>query len=103
MARTSSFDALKNGDLHMFQKFAVVGLVACLTACAAPINTSSAPNSQIAGRCKLLAYKEDQSSYARGLISMAIVQANKDARRQEIYDACVAAGGSREVVPEIYP
>jgi hypothetical protein len=31
---------------------------------------------------------------------MAINAGNANARRQEIYDACVAAGGTREAQPE---
>ena len=71
-----------------------------LVGCAAPINTRAA-DPTIAGRCKLLSYREDRGHVSWGLIPMIINQANADARRQDMYDACVAAGGSREAPPEM--
>jgi hypothetical protein len=76
-------------------------LVVALSGCAAPVDTHGA-SEQVAGRCKLLAYKEDRH-IAFGLLSMAIVQANANARRQEVYDSCVQAAGSRELTPEVAP
>ena len=75
---------------------AAIALVGCQT----PIDIRGA-NPQVAGSFKLLAYKEDRGHVAFGLIPAMIVQANADARRQDIYDSCVAAAGSREQPPEM--
>ena len=48
-----------------------------------------------------MAYKEDRGHFAWGLTAMLITQANADARRQEIYDACLEAGGTREQPAEM--
>jgi hypothetical protein len=74
---------------------AVVVTLTALAGCAAPINTRSA-DAETSGRCKLLAYKEDRGRVAFGLIPMIVTQSNVDARRQDIYDSCIAAGGTRE-------
>jgi len=87
----------------MANRFLAVSVfVVALSGCAAPVDTRGA-NEQLAGRCKLLAYKEDRGHIAFGLLSMAIVQANGNARRQEVYDSCVQAAGSRELTPEVAP
>ena len=81
-------------------------LCVALAACASPLNTRGV-SADLAGRCKLMAYKEDRGVLAlgylgaSGLAAMAITQANGDARRQEIFDACVEAGGTREQPPEM--
>jgi hypothetical protein len=71
-----------------------------LGAYATPINTRGA-DAQLAGRCKLMAYGEDRTHVAVGLIPMIVTQSNVDQRRQEIYDSCVAAGGGREQPAEM--
>jgi hypothetical protein len=68
--------------------------------CAAPINTRTA-DAETSGRCKLLAYNEDRGHVAFGLIPMIVAQSNADARRQDIYDSCIAAGGTREKPTEM--
>lgn len=73
-----------------------------ITGCAAPINTQGV-ESRTAARCTLMAHQEDRSHVAFGLIPAMIVQHNADQRRQEIFDACVAAGGSRELPSETLP
>jgi hypothetical protein len=81
---------------HTFTTVAIATLLALpLGACQTPLNTRGV-DTQLAGRCKLMAYGEDRPHFAIGLLSTAIVQANVDARRQEIYDSCVAAEGGRE-------
>jgi hypothetical protein len=60
-----------------------------LSACAMPIDTHGV-NPQIAGRCKLMAHQEERGSVAFGLIPMAIAASNANARRQDVYDSCVA-------------
>jgi hypothetical protein len=50
-----------------------------------------------------MAHQEDRGSIAFGLIPMAIAASNANARRQDVYDSCVAAGGSRETPPETLP
>jgi hypothetical protein len=64
--------------------------------CVAPIDTHGI-TSQLAGRCKLTAYQIDQTTeqgVRHGAIGFAITQSNENARRQEIFDACVQAGGN---------
>jgi hypothetical protein len=78
----------------------VVPVLATLASCAAPVNTRAA-DPQLAARCKLMAYKEDRGHFAWGLTAMLITEANADARRQDIYDACLAAGGTREQPAEM--
>jgi hypothetical protein len=80
----------------------VAALVVALSGCVSPIDTHGM-NPQIAGRCKLMAHQEDRGSISFGLIPMAIAASNANARRQDIYDSCVAAGGSRESPPTITP
>jgi hypothetical protein len=58
---------------------------------------------QIAGRCKLMTYGEERGHVSFGLIPMAISAYNTNQRRQEIYDACLAAGGGRETPAETLP
>ena len=78
---------------HTFTTVAIATLLALpMGACQVPLNTRGV-STQLAGRCKLMAYGEDRPHFAIGLLSTAIVQANVDARRQEIYDSCVAAEG----------
>ena len=85
---------------HTFTTIAIASLLALpLGACQAPLNTRRA-DAQLAGRCKLMAYGEDRPHFAIGL-SAAIVQANVDQHRQEIYDSCVAAEGGRERPAEV--
>jgi hypothetical protein len=79
---------------------AVAVTLTALVGCAAPINTRTA-DSDLAGRCKLLAYNEDRGHVAFGLIPMIVAQSNADARRQDIYDSCIAAGGTREKPTEM--
>jgi hypothetical protein len=78
----------------------VLPVLAALAGCAAPVDTRAA-DPQLAGRCKLMAYREDRGHFAWGLSAMLITEANADARRQEIYDACLAAGGTREQPAEM--
>ncbi len=80
-----------------------IGLVALLLAsCASPIETHGI-DAQLAGRCKLMAHQEDRGHISFGLIPMAIAASNANARRQDVYDSCVAAAGSRETPPETLP
>jgi hypothetical protein len=74
---------------------AAAGIVSLLAACQTSIDTHGA-DAQTAGRCKLMAYKEDHGHLAFGLIPAMIVQHNADAQRQDVYDSCVAAAGMRE-------
>jgi hypothetical protein len=76
-----------------------IAVLLSLGACAAQIDTHGA-DSQTAGRCKLMAHQEDRGSISFGLIPMAIAASNANARRQDVYDSCVAASGSRELPPE---
>lgn len=78
-----------------------VGLL-LLGSCASPIDTHDA-DAQLAGRCKLMAHQEDRGHISFGLIPMAIAASNANARRQDVYDSCVAAAGSREMPPETLP
>jgi hypothetical protein len=73
-----------------------------LTGCAAQIETRGA-GEQLAGRCKLMAHQEDRGGVSFGLIPMAIAASNANARRQDVYDSCLAAAGSRELPPETLP
>jgi hypothetical protein len=73
-----------------------------LSACAAQIDTHGV-NPQLAGRCKLMAHQEDRGHVSFGLIPMAIAAHNANERRQDVYDSCVAAAGSRELPPETLP
>jgi hypothetical protein len=73
-------------------------ILLALSACVTPIDTHGV-DAQTAGRCKLQAYQEDQqnASMARhGAIGMAIIQSNENTRRQEIFDACLEAGGVKQ-------
>ena len=81
--------------------FHILALVA-LAGCAAQIDTHGV-DAQTAGRCKLMAHQEDRASISVGLIPMAIAASNANARRQDVYDSCVAAGGSRELPSETLP
>ena len=86
---------------HTFTTVAIATLLALpLGACQALLNTRGV-DTQLAGRCKLMAYGEDRSHFAVGLLSQAIVQSNVDQRRQDIYDSCVAAEGGRERPAEV--
>jgi hypothetical protein len=86
---------------HTFTTVAIATLLALLLgACQAPLNTRGV-DTQLAGRCKLMAYGEDRTHVAVGLIPMIVTQSNVDQRRQEIYDSCVAAGGGREQPAEM--
>jgi hypothetical protein len=70
-----------------------LGLLAC--GCVAPIETQGVA-SQLAGHCKLVAYQTDQTAqqnHATGALGFAIAQSNENVRRQEIFNACVQAGG----------
>lgn len=80
---------------NVFYALTLVGL----SACAAPIDTHGV-SLQIAGRCKLMAHQEDRGNISFGLIPMAIAASNANARRQDVYDSCIAAAGSREAPPE---
>jgi hypothetical protein len=80
----------------------IIGLALALSGCAAQIDTRGA-DAQLAGRCKLMAHQEDRGSVSFGLIPMAIAASNANARRQDVYDSCVAASGSRELPPETLP
>lgn len=73
-----------------------------LASCASPIETHGV-EAQLAGRCKLMAHQEDRGHVSFGLIPMAIAASNANARRQDVYDSCVAAAGSRELPPETLP
>jgi hypothetical protein len=71
-------------------------LLAGVSGCVAPIDTHGV-TSQLAGRCKLTAYQIDQTAeqgVRHSAIGFAITQSNENARRQEIFDACVQAGGN---------
>ncbi len=84
-------------------KHILVATVALLLAsCANPIDTHGV-DTQLAGRCKLMAHQEDRGHISFGLIPMAIAASNANARRQDVYDSCVAAAGSRELPPETIP
>jgi hypothetical protein len=75
-----------------------VVILLALNGCVTPIDTHGV-DAQTAGRCKLQAYQEDQqnASMARhGAIGMAIIQSNENTRRQEIFDACLEAGGVKQ-------
>jgi hypothetical protein len=82
--------------------FHILALALALAGCAAQIDTRGA-DSQTAGRCKLMAHQEDRGNISFGLIPMAIAASNANARRQDVYDSCVAASGSRELPPETLP
>ena len=72
-----------------------VVILLALNGCVTPIDTHGV-DAQTAGRCKMAAYQIDQqnASVARhGPLGMAIIQSNENTRRQEIFDACVQAGG----------
>jgi hypothetical protein len=78
-----------------------------LAGCASPLN-SRGVSTDLAGRCKLMAHSEDRGGMppfgylgTSGLIALSVAQSREDARRQEIYDACVAAGGTREQPAEM--
>jgi hypothetical protein len=77
-------------------------LVLALSGCAVPVDTRGAAT-QTAGRCKLMTYGEERGHVSFGLIPMAISAYNTNQRRQEIYDACLAAGGGRETPAETLP
>jgi hypothetical protein len=79
----------------------VIALIA-LSGCAVPVDTRGAAT-QTAGRCKLMTYGEERGHVSFGLIPMAISAYNTNQRRQEIYDACLAAGGGRETPAETLP
>ena len=85
-------------------------VLACLSlaACAAPSLDTHWVRSDLAGRCKLMAYKEDSGNNfilgyvgLSGLAANAIADANTAAKRQAIFDACVQAVGTREQPPEV--
>jgi hypothetical protein len=76
---------------HIITAAALAGLVGCV----APIDTHGT-NTQIAGQCKLVAYQTDQTTQQgvrHGVVGFAIAQSNENVRRQEIFDACLEAGG----------
>ena len=93
----------------MTRTFAFLGLVTAgmaltaLTGCQTPVDTRGVTDAQISGRCRLIAAQEDRGHISFGLIPMAISAYNANMRRQEIYDACVVAAGSRESPPETLP
>ena len=82
--------------------FYILAHVIAIAGCAAQIDTHGA-DSQTAARCKLMAHQEDRGSVSFGLIPMAIAASNANSRRQDVYDSCIAAGGSRELPPETLP
>lgn len=70
---------------------AVVGLSGCV----APIETHGV-GTTTAGHCKMVAYQTDQTNQQavrHGVIGVVIAQSNENTRRQEIFDACIEAGG----------
>jgi hypothetical protein len=71
----------------------LAAVAAVLVGCTAPINIHSGVDPQVAGRCELVAYSEDRAYFATGLPSLLIAAGNSNARRQAIFEACVAAGG----------
>lgn len=67
-------------------------------------------SADFAGRCKLMALTAVPSADANsgpayygtsGLLAMAIKQNNNAAQRQELFDACVEARGTREQPAEV--
>jgi hypothetical protein len=88
----------------MSTKMKITGSIVllALAGCAAQIETRGV-DQQLAGRCKLMAHQEDRGTVSFGLIPMAIAASNANARRQDVYDSCVAAAGGREAPPETAP
>ena len=79
----------------MIIKTAVVIAFLGLSSCVAPIETHGV-DTTTAGRCKMAAYQVDQTNQQavrHGVIGFMITQSNENTRRQEIFDACIEAGG----------
>jgi hypothetical protein len=73
-----------------------VALASLAAGCVTPIETGGA-DARLAGHCKLVAYQIDQTAeqgVRHGAFGFVITQSNENARRQEIYNACVQAGGN---------
>ena len=81
---------------------ALVSGALLLAGCQVPVDTHGVASRQ-AGRCELMANQEDRGHIAFGLVPMLIAAHDANQRRQDVYDACMEAGGDRESPAETLP